>query len=449
MATLAQRYDPAYPIDQLVEHPDNPRRGDEASIDASMAVHGFYGAVIAQASTRHIIAGNHRTRVARRRGETTVPVLWLEVDDEQARRLLLVDNRTADDAKYNMTELTRLLAELDLAGEGLAGTGYDETDLARLVKRWGTVADPDDVPPTPPPRAVRSQRGDLWILGRHRLLCGDSTNGDDVGRLLDGITPRLMVTDPPYLVNYQGGRHHGHADKNWDAYRDPTNGVAFYRDFLLLAVAHLAPSAPVYQWHSDNRQDLIAPAWEAAGLFWHQTVYWIKTNAVLTFADFRFGIERAAYGWRKGHRPPHFRRPPNGQSNAWALDAGRGFAHPTIKPVQLYTDPYTWHLRAGEWAYEPFSGSGTAIAAAETVETGPELEGGAADHDDGDADLEAVQPPTDATGLALVAGEVTGRRVAAMELEPAFVDVACLRWQRLTGRLPVLEATGAETTFET
>ena len=437
MPTIEQRYDAAVPIDTLLEHPDNPRRGDEAAIDESMAAHGFYGAVIVQTSTSRIIAGNHRTRVARRRGETTVPVLWLDVDDDQARRLLLVDNRTSDDATYNNTELTRLLAELAERGD-LGGTGYDDADLARLLKRWGTPRDPDDVPPTPPPSAVITKTGDLWILGRHRLLCGDSTDADDVDRLLEGITPRLMVTDPPYLVNYTGGAHHRNNEKSWDTYVDPETSVAFYSDYLALAVAHLAPTAPVYQWHGEGRAHLVRAAWEANGLIWHQTVYWVKARPVLTFADFMWTTEVAAYGWRRGHRPPVYRRPPPSRPNVWELESGRGFEHPTIKPVQLYTDPYTWHLRAGEWAYEPFSGSGTAIAAAETLEPS-----------DDDPDIEAEQPDTDGTGVALLAGEVTGRRVAAMEREPAYVDVACARWQNLTGRLPVLEATGEPTAFVT
>ena len=133
MPTLAQRYEPAFPIDQLVEHPDNPRRGDEAAIEESMAAHGFYGAVLVQTSTRRIIAGNHRTRVARRRGETTVPVLLVDVDDDRARRLLLVDNRSNDLAGYDDAELARLLEELLAADDGLAGTGYDDRELARLL----------------------------------------------------------------------------------------------------------------------------------------------------------------------------------------------------------------------------------------------------------------------------------------------------------------------------
>lgn len=143
MPTVAQRYDPAFPIDDLVEHPDNPRRGDEAAIEASMEHHGFYGSVLVQASTRRLIAGNHRTRVARRRGETTVPALLLDVDDDQARRILLVDNRTNDTAGYDDAELARLLADLD--GD-LAGTGFDDDDLTALL---ATLADPDPEMPTP------------------------------------------------------------------------------------------------------------------------------------------------------------------------------------------------------------------------------------------------------------------------------------------------------------
>lgn len=442
MPTLAQRYDPAFPIDELLEHPDNPRRGDEEAIEASMAAHGFYGAVLAQTSTRRIIAGNHRTRVARRRGEATVPVLWLDVDDDQARRLLLVDNRTSDDARYDDRVLTDLLAELAAAGD-LTGTGWDPTDLARLLKRWDTPGDPDAIPPEPAVPITRT--GDLWILGTHRLLCGDSTNRDDVARLLEGITPRLMVTDPPYLINYTSRNHPasktngGIPGKDWDAYVDPATSIAFYRDFLALALEHLTPTAPIYQWHASRRQLLVDEAWQANGLLWHQTVYWVKTRPTLTRSDFMWALEPCAYGWREGHRPRLERRPPNTMANVWELASGGVNAeHPTIKPVRLYTDPYTWHLRAGEWAYEPFSGSGTAIAAAEiTVDY------------DGDEPVDDDEPHTAAAGAAITAAEVTHRRCAAMEQAPTFVDVACARWQQLTGRLPVLEASGEPHSFIT
>jgi DNA modification methylase len=396
--TLGQRYDPAFPIDQLSEHPDNPRRGDVDAIAASLDAHGFYGAVLVQASTRRIIAGNHRTRVARDRGATTVPVLWLDVDDDEAARLLLVDNRTADDAVYDSHALADLLASLSVTDAGLIGSGYDQADLARLLKRWATPDDPDDVVPEPPPEP-RSALGDLWELGDHRLLCGSATSADDVDRLLDGITPRAMVTDPPYLVDYSGGNRSGMGRKDWsDTYHDPPPDSGFYVDFVREAVRHLHDECFVYQWHASKRADLVREAWESNGLLWHQTVYWVKGHAYLTREHFLSQVEPAAYGWRVGRQPPVRRRNPKDQPNLWQLDRPEDDSHPTVKPVQLVTDPYSWHLRDGEWAYEPFSGSGTAIAAA----------------------------------------EVTGRRCAAMELQPAFVDVAVMRWQRITGRRPNL-----------
>jgi DNA modification methylase len=423
LPTLDQRYDPAYPVDKLLDWPGNPRAHDDAAIEESMAALGFFGAVLVQQSTSRIIAGHGRRDAARAHGETTVPALVVDVDDDRATRMLIGDNATSDKARTLEAELATLLQGLE---GGLHGTTYDQADLARLVKRWHTPVDPDDAPPLPVGAPV-TKPGDLWILGQHRLLCGRCDDAGDVDRLLDGITPRLMVTDPPYFVEYDAGR-------GWDHF-EPGTSAALYHDYLRLALEHLAPTAPVYQWHADRRADLVRAAWDANGLLWHQTVHWHKRHPVPSFADFMFATEVAAYGWRRGTRPPRQRRPPLNASNVWELASGAAEAdHPTIKPVQLYTDPYTGHLRAGEWAYEPFSGSGTAIAAGETIA-------------DDDGDLEAQEPRTDGTGVALAAGEVTGRRVAAMEKDPAYVDVACHRWQRLTGRRPVLEATGAEHDF--
>lgn len=146
MPTIAQRFEPAWPIEQLSEHPDNPRRGDETAIERSMVAHGFYGAVLVQTSTGRILAGNHRTRVARRLGEQTVPALFVDVDDDQARRLLLVDNRTNDLARYDDADLVALL-ELLADESDLSGTGFSEDDLSALLDR---LAPPDGFPDADP-----------------------------------------------------------------------------------------------------------------------------------------------------------------------------------------------------------------------------------------------------------------------------------------------------------
>lgn len=130
---IPQRYEAAVDITTLSEFPGNPRVGDEESINDSMEVHGFYGAVIVQESTRKIIAGNHRTRVARRRGDLTIPVLWLDVDDDEAQRLMLIDNRSNDMAAYDNPLLVALLAQLQESERGLIGTGYNNDDLKLLA----------------------------------------------------------------------------------------------------------------------------------------------------------------------------------------------------------------------------------------------------------------------------------------------------------------------------
>jgi hypothetical protein len=172
---LAQRFEPEFPLAKLSEHPGNPRRGDEAAIDASMEAHGFFGAVLVQQSSGRIIAGNHRARVARRRGEATVPALILDCDDDQARRILLVDNRSNDRAGYDEGELAALLAELAGSAAGLTGTGYDEGELAQLLRR---LEEPE--PPGPPvrladkfgapPFSVLDGRAGYWRERKRRWL---------------------------------------------------------------------------------------------------------------------------------------------------------------------------------------------------------------------------------------------------------------------------------------
>lgn len=129
---LAQRWEPEFPIDALVEHPANPRRGNVDVIEASIEAHGFYGAVLMQASTQRVIAGNHRLRAARRTGATTLPVLVLDVDDDEAARIMLVDNRSNDLASYDDEALAAVLRALD-GDRGFVGTGYEPADLARLL----------------------------------------------------------------------------------------------------------------------------------------------------------------------------------------------------------------------------------------------------------------------------------------------------------------------------
>jgi hypothetical protein len=174
---IAQEYEPAVPVAQLREHPDNKRRGDEVAISASMEAHGFYGACYVQRSTGYIVAGNHRSRVARRRGAATVPVIWLDIDDDQARRILLFDNKSADDATYDFDGLAQLLVEMQAGPGGLADTGYTDDGLAELLEQLGGApGEPGPASPTLaerfvfPPFTVLDARAGPWSERKRRWL---------------------------------------------------------------------------------------------------------------------------------------------------------------------------------------------------------------------------------------------------------------------------------------
>jgi len=192
-------------IDLLKHHPRNANNGDVEAIKKSLAVNGWYGSVVVNTGTKHILAGNHRVMAAKALGWETVPVQWVDVTPEEELRILVVDNRTTRIGQDDTTKITDILAELANTPIGLEGTGYGAADLDALIDELAgmtepaeLLTDPDEVPEEV---ETRCKPGDLWILGRHRLLCGDSTKTDDVARLMDGNAIDAVVTDPPYGMN--------------------------------------------------------------------------------------------------------------------------------------------------------------------------------------------------------------------------------------------------------
>lgn len=191
---MDQQFIAAFPISELTEHPDNPRRGNLEVIAESMNHHGFYGAVVVQASTNQIIVGNHRTRAAAAIGEETVPVLVIDVDDEQAKRIMLADNRSNDLAGYDDRALFELLASLD--GD-LAGTGFMADDVELLLAKLDQieeVAEPQAMPSAP----ARVKPNDVWRVGPATLVCADSRRGESYDVATDGEAINLGFTSPPY-----------------------------------------------------------------------------------------------------------------------------------------------------------------------------------------------------------------------------------------------------------
>ena len=245
--------------------------------------------------------------------------------------------------------------------------------------------------------APRAQRGEVWALGDHRLMCGDSTDPADVERLFAGAKAVLLATDPPYLVDYDGGEraatkgNRGKTAKHWDDYHDPQTSVEFFKRFLDVAKPHLRPKTAIYQWHATIRQHLVMKAWEEAGLHLHQTIVWVKPRAVLTRSHYMWMHEPCFYGWVEGQQPE--RKPPANAKTVWEIGGENDNIHPTQKPLEVFLRPIEYHTEIGDVVYEPFCGSGTQVVAAEKL----------------------------------------SRRCFAMDLEPHFVDVAVMRWEAFTG----------------
>ncbi|MHC4512462.1 MAG: DNA modification methylase [Planctomycetota bacterium] len=397
-------------IDEVFLSPSNPRVNDEAvpHVAASIRRFGFQQPMVAKRSGE-VIAGNVRWKAAKEMGLTEVPVVWFEGSDLDATAYQIADNRTHEYSSWDQGALGRLLEELRQE-DALDGVGYsvDEIDeLLAELEEDTDVDDLDDPGPTDPPEKPVSRRGDLWILGDHRLLCGDSTELEDVHCVMAGEKAAIVATDPPYLVDYTGERPND-SGKDWTAtYRevDIKDAEVFFRLVFTNIIEILGPHAAVYCWHAHKRQALITSIWEELGLLNHQQIIWVKPTAVFGRAYWHFKHEPCLMGWRQGQQPEH-----DGHhefNSVWEIDwEGKqrivGNEHPTQKPVELFVRPIKKHTRKGAVCFEPFSGSGS----------------------------------------QLIAAEKTGRRCRAIEISEAFVDVAVRRWQEATGKDAVLHGSG-------
>src|SRR5919106_336366 len=249
-------------IDELRPDPANPRRISDAELESltrSLRQFGFVQPVLARRDDKTVIGCHQRLVAPRRLGLKTVPVVFLDLSQEQARVLNLALNRIS--GSWDQELLGRLLAELkDTPDVDLSLSGFTEDELQKYLKGLEAREKRERVESFDLDAALEAaraapvaKRGDLWRLGDHRLLGGDSTNPDDVARLMNGQKASLLATDPPYLVDYSGGNHPASKgnkgkpgkDKHWDEYVDPEASVEFFRSFLALALEHLKPNSAV------------------------------------------------------------------------------------------------------------------------------------------------------------------------------------------------------------
>jgi DNA modification methylase len=375
-----------------------------AQLAASIGEFGFNVPVLVD-DAGVLIAGHGRVLAAKALGLGEVPAIRLgHLTEAQARAFRLADNQLALNSTWDESLLAAELRALRTDEFDLGLIGFDGATLDRLL---GDAAedvpvaggDPDAPAPEPPGVPV-TRPGDLWLLGPHRLLCGDATSASDVARLLDGARPHLMTSDPPYGVNYDPEwRNEAGVSATMRTGKVANDDRADWREAWALF-----PGDVAYVWHAGVHARTVIESLEAAGFVIRSQIVWAKSRFVLGRGDYHWQHEPALYAVRKG-ATGHWQGARD-QATLWPISTGgdedAATIHGTQKPVECMRRPMLNNSSPGQAVYEPFSGSGTSIIAAET----------------------------------------TGRHCLAVELDPAYVDVAVDRWQAFTGKQAVLEGTG-------
>ena len=397
-------------VKSLIPYARNARTHTDAQvaqIAASIREWGWTNPVLVDADGG-IIAGHGRVLAARKLGIDEIPVMVAENWSEaQKKAYVLADNQLAVNAGWDMDLLKVEIGELAEAGFSLDLIGFDEKTLAGLMSGPNEgLTDPDETPE--PPAEPVSVLGDVWVLGKHRIVCGDCTDALVVEKALNGVQPHLMVTDPPYGVEYEAGwRNEAMPQKNdpkrWkDGAGRATGAVlndnkADWREAWVLF-----PGDVAYVWHAGNMAHIVAESLMASGLNIRAQIIWAKSQFVIGRGDYHPQHEPCWYAVRKG-KTGHYDGGRK-QSTLWQIDKPRKSetGHSTQKPVECMKRPIENNSSPGQAVYEPFSGSGTTI----------------------------------------IAAEMTGRSCHAIELNPAYVDVAIKRWQDFTGGKAVLDGTG-------
>ncbi|MFN4115497.1 MAG: site-specific DNA-methyltransferase [Inhella sp.] len=395
-----------WPTAKLVPYARNARTHSEtqvAQIAASIAEFGFTNPILA-GSDGVIVAGHGRLAAAQKLGLDVVPVVVLDhLSPTQRRALVIADNRIAENAGWDDAMLRVELAALADDAFDVALTGFDADALAELMAGEESDADgqtDDDAVPEVPETPI-SRSGDIWLLGAHRLLCGDATAAASYERLLAGEQSDMVFTDPPYNVNYANSAKDKMRGKDRAILNDNL-GDGFY-DFLLAAltptVAHCRGG--IYVAMSSSELDVLQAAFRAAGGKWSTFIIWAKNTFTLGRADYQRQYEPILYGW------------PEGAQRHWCGDRDQGDVwnikkpqkndlHPTMKPVELVERAIRNSSRPGNVVLDPFGGSGT----------------------------------------TLIAAEKSGRQARLIELDPKYVDVIVRRWQDWTGQRATRESDG-------
>ena len=402
------------PLASLQPHPENYRHHPDDQvrrIAASLDKHGQYRTVVVQASTNRILAGHGVVAAAREAGEETILATVVDCSDEEALIILVDDNELSRRAEDDPEELTRLLTSLE-EQDVYTETWENGRELEDLIA--GLTYPKAEVPEDPgagePQAEAITQPGDLWLLGKHRVLCGDCTVATDVERLFGKQQARMVWTDPPYGVNYADkneflnsldrGNHIQVPIENDHMSEGETEALA--QDALTLAATACVPGGSCYvACPPGTPLPHFIAAVAASGFAFKHSLVWVKQQFVLGRCDYHYRHEVVLYGWKQD--AAHFFVDDHTKDSVFEVDKPHtSDSHPTMKPVELIAPMLENSSKHGEIVYDCFLGSGSTLAAAEQ----------------------------------------TGRTCYGIEIEPRYVDVTIRRWQKMTGERAILEATG-------
>ncbi|TAN58000.1 MAG: site-specific DNA-methyltransferase [Magnetospirillum sp.] len=394
-----------WPIDRLIPYGRNARTHSDsqvAQIAASIVEFGWTNPVLAD-SKGNVIAGHGRLAAAKSLGLDTVPVVILDhLTEAQRRAYILADNKLALNAGWDDETLAAELHALNAEGYDIDLIGFTAAELDALIAPLDDESegqgegDVDEIPE--PPVAPVTRPGDLWLLGQHRLLCGDATVLADVETALGSTAADMCFTDSPYNVDYGAP---GKGGKGRRILNDALgNG---FRQFLYDTCVNIlaVTKGGIYMCMSSSELHNLQGAFVDAGGHWSTFIIWAKNTFTLGRLDYQRQYEPILYGWKEGGS--HYWCGARDQGDVWSINKpARNDLHPTMKPVELVERAIGNSSREGEIILDPFGGSGT----------------------------------------TLIACERTDRQARLVELDPRYVDVIVRRWQDLTGKAAILDGDG-------
>jgi DNA modification methylase len=347
-------------IDRLVPYARNARTHSKEQIlqlRASLREFGFVNPVIVDKDL-NVIAGHGRILAAKEEGITEVPCVFAEhLTEAQKRAYIIADNRLALNAGWDAEMLSVELADLQAADFDVSLLGFDDAELNKLLGGAEDVKEDDfDVEGELAKPAI-SKAGDLWLLGQHRLVCGDSTKAETFSLLIDGKIANLVVTDPPYNVNYEGTagkiKNDNMADQKF---------YQFLLEAFTLTEKAMAKDASIYVFHADTEGLNFRKAFFEAGFYLSGTCIWKKQSLVLGRSPYQWQHEPILFGWKKAGK--HAWYSDRKQSTIWEFDKPRkNTDHPTMKPVPLVAYPILNSSMTGCIVLDPFGGSGSTLIA--------------------------------------------------------------------------------------